>query len=411
MKRNRRSIFFIIAAIALWHSTAFCYSNIAAAFPFGLPLGPASGTMVNMGQTGVGILNDHNVMLANPANLGAINKTAFSSLLSIDLLRIQEESRNTDHIAVAPRQLAFAFPLGIIGTIGFALAKETIVRTSYQTPAASIEGSDFIGRISYSTKGGLTGWRIGWGYAIGKWAYIGAAYERLYFELNNTKIVDLASFNAITTRDSTHAHFSGNALYGGLMVPIAKATIGVAGRYIFEDDISYSRAQYRRTDSTTAIAGTAILRDANIKLPPYFAFGASYEFSPRWLVGADLGFEKWGSYSAHGLLPASDMEYALRFGTGARLIPAPDLLAPKYWETIHYRLGFKFWQLPRDGTSEFAFSLGTGFPVKGGGLLDLIATFGRRTDERFTDYSEDFVQIGIGINGGRKWTKVSPGNY
>jgi hypothetical protein len=371
---------------------------------------PNSAAGVNMGGAGAAILNDHNVLLVNPANLGAINKTAFSSMLTFDFLRIAQDSHHSNHISVAPRQIAFAFPLGKIGTVGFSLSKETDAGVEFRTSPVRIDNSDFVGTLSYHGTGGLAGWRFGWGYGIGKWIYLGMAYERLYFERNNTKIIDLSSYDAVTTRDSTRMHFTANAIHGGIIVPVANATVGIAGRYVFEDDIIYDRAQYRETEAAP-LAGTDTAANSKVKLPPYIVFGGSYQLSSRWLAGADIGMEKWNSYSSNYLLPGASEDLAMRFGVGVRFIPAPDLLAPKYWETIHYRLGFKYMELPSEKSSEFAFSIGSGFPVKGGGLLDLAVSFGRRSDERFTDYTEDFVQIAIGINGGRKWMKASPGNY
>ncbi len=275
-------------AVAVGSVLAGGMSNLSARYPVGLPRPAESGTALSMGGAATGTLNDIHVLLANPANLGGIDKTAFSALLAFDFVRISQMSQQSNHVSVAPRQISFAFPLGLAGTVALSLSKETDADVKFQTDSSLIPNSDNLyGRLSYRSKGGTTGWQFGWGRRIGKWAYVGAAYERMYFELNNTKIVDLTNYPATSTRDSTRIHFAGHAIRLGLMVPVAKATIGLAGRYVFEDDLRYSRGQYR-LDESVPISGSGSSSIAQVKLPPYLVAGASYEFSPRWLAAGDL---------------------------------------------------------------------------------------------------------------------------
>jgi len=365
-----------------------------------------------MGGAGAGVINEHNILLSNPANLGAIKKIAFSSLLSFDFLRITDGSHHSNHVAAAPRELSFAFPLGIAGTIAFAVEKETDATIKYQCESAldADPASTFYGKLSYHRAGGVTGWRAGWGRNIGKWAYAGFGYERLYFEQNGTKIIQLIQFPANTTRDSTRISFRGHGLHLGIMVPVDKLVIGLSGRYVLKTDLSYSRGQYRDI-GTAILAETDTTDKARIHMPPSATIGLSYEFSTRWLGAADMGIVAWNRYSSGGVLPASDINYAMSFGAGVRFIAAPELLAPAYWETIHYRAGIRISQLPRNDASEIALSLGAGLPLKGGGLLDLVISGGRRTDRDFTDYAENFAQFAIGVNGGRKWIRTATDGY
>jgi hypothetical protein len=119
----------------------------------------------------------------------------------------------------------------------------------------------------------------------------------------------------------------------------------------------------------------------------------------------------WERYSSSITL-GGKVDKALSFAAGAQYIPAPNLLAPRYWEIMQYRASFRYRELPVVSGSEFAFTLSTGLPLlRGGGLVDLIAEYGRRSDSRFSGYSEQFVNFSIGINGGRKWSQSTGIRY
>ncbi|MBD3391169.1 MAG: hypothetical protein GF418_03865 [Chitinivibrionales bacterium] len=400
----------VMAALLTACGGAQGFSNIAATFPFGLPLNASSGAAINMGGAAAGVLNDHNVLLDNPANLGAITKTAFSGLLVLDGMRITQGGRHSNHVAVSPRQISFAFPLGLAGVVALSIQKETDATVRFFTDSVRLSTSGFFGRLGYHKSGGLTAWRAGWGRSIAGKAYVGAAYERLYLDIRSTKVIDLNNYPANSTRDSTQVGFRGHGLHLGLMVPIAKATIGVAGRYVFKNDVESIQGQFRLNEES-ALPGSRMKQKSTLRIPPQGVLGVSYDFSPRWLAAMDLGVVGWREYSSHGILADADRDYAVSYGIGGRFIPAPRLLAPKYWETMHYRLGFRYAQLPRESAREVSLAAGVGFPVKGGGLLDLVVNLGRRTDDAYDDYREDFVQINFGINGGRKWIRSSPTSY
>jgi hypothetical protein len=328
----------------------------------------------------------------------------------MESMRIIEGSHHSNHIVSSPGLISFAFPIGIAGAVGISIGKETETNVKYQSEEETIPGSSFKGRISYDNKGGSTGWRIGWGRAIGKWAYAGATYERIQFIQNSTKIVELPLFPANSSRDSVCNRFIAHALHLGVIVPVGKLGIGLTGRYIFETDLKYTRGQYSGFD-TTAIFNTDSTAYAAVQMPPYIGLGLSYEFTPRLLMAADMKITAWNEYFSGGYLPSVDLQYGLTFGAGIRYVPAPDVLSPKYAETIQYRAGINVQQLPSQGATEGFLSLGAGFPTRGGGLVDLVISGGRRVDADFGNYSENIARIAIGINGGRKWSKAASDTY
>jgi len=441
-----------IAVIFSVLSAARAQSILSASYPFGLPLRPLSGTALCMGGVSTGVINDHHVMLSNPGNLGFIGTTAFSSLLSIDYLRIEEKSTYTDHISFIPRQISFALPLGAAGTLAFSLTKDTETKIKYRQDKVDITSADPLHpqyyRLSYDCEGGTTSWQGGWGYKINKYFSAGLAYQRSYFMVNSTKLEDFTfaeiEFDTtlspdsvitnikttetvksiVTVRDSTHQKAGINCIRLGCMGTFKDISLGLAFNYYLKERLNYNNALYNYDDKIPVDSATITNAKITMQYPPSLFLGASYAFSPKWLIGADLSFEFWKLYSldiddipeeltksiTRGIADI-EKENTVSIAGGVRFIPAPNLLVPKYWETVHFRAGMRYSQLPGKKSSEYSGSLGVGLLLRGNGLLDLGLEAGKRSHEKFSGYDESFVQILIGINGGRKWSKSGPDNY
>ncbi len=444
MRDMLRSALLVIITYTL---SVWSQSILSSQYPFGLPLRSLSSTALSMGGVSAGIPNDHHVMLSNPANLGTIDITAFSSLWLVDYMRINEGELYTDHISTTPRQLSFALPLGIVGTIAFSLQKTTDATIKYREEKEEISNvntstgnintiKSIFTRISFDREGGTTSWQAGWGKNIGKYINVGFAYQRYYFSTSSTKLSDVSYTNKIITttidsttnqnkkdttfteefiteRDSSYLSIRGNSLRFGILGTIKNFSVGIAVTYIFKDNLHYFDAIYNGLSSQPI--DSAILKNQkySLQMPHSIATGISYAISPKWLVGADLNIDLWNKYSVEGyeIVKNFNAENTISFSAGFRFIPSPDLLVPKYFETIHYRSGFRYTQLPGKTSSEISGALGLGFPLKGNGLLDIGFELGKRTHDNYSNYNETFLQVSIGLNGGRKWNKTPTSTY
>jgi hypothetical protein len=185
-------------------------------------------------------------------------------------------------------------------------------------------------------------------------------------------------------------------------------TFGLAGRYPFAAEaVAYSGDTI----------GTARIRldseTFTLQPPPGFSGGVAWQITEEWLAACDADVTVWSSYDAEDMLMHGALRnYATGVNLGAQYVPAPDVLQPKYWETINYRAGARFTQLPAADAWEFGLNIGAGLPLPaGGGLVDLTVEYGRRYDDNYSDLSEEFVRVGFGINGGRKWSKSPQSTY
>lgn len=396
-------------------SLALPQSNLSVNYPLGLPARPQSGMALAMGGAATGVDAEENLLFANPANLGLIDKTVFSSLITIDMTRISQGSATSDFASLVPKQIGFGLSFGKYGTFAVGLDEQTDARVRFRNTIPNPDTADKIfqyTQTALSQNGGLTNWEAGWGYSLAKRVYLGAGFQRQYLFIDHTILQSVFAFNGITTsRDSTYFRFASNAVRIGVMVPVQNFMIGFTGTYSFMGDAIQSSGIYQNLTQQGQVSQQNTNQTFAFKMPPSLALGASYTISAEWLFALDVSDVLWGNYYSEGSTSAGLRDHALSLHAGAQVIPAPALLAPKYWETINYRAGIRMCQLPRDGDGEFAFSLGFGLPMSASGMLDISAEAGRRTSERYHNYAEDFFGVSVGINGGRKWTSSPKNGY
>lgn len=400
---TKHLLLLVVCCALVLQSNALANSVLASRYPLGLPLRSNSSTSFSMGGTSTAIVSGQNVLLRNPANLAGINKTVFSSLAILDFIAISDESTGgkSNQFDFVPRQLSFAFPMGNVGTVGFAFEKrsDATIRTSRTYDEPGLE--------SVSTRlardGGLTAWQIGWGQRIGSILNLGISYERVYLTLETSVL----SMGGNVVVDSSHLEFGGNGIKGGFVVPLKKLSFGAFGEYFIRGN--GTAATMRISEDTTIKAKPST---SEMYLPPSLSAGLAYQFNKSLLAAADIDMTLWNYFKkSEGMLGSATRPIGVGLSAGVEFVPAPDVLTPRYWETLQYRAGVRYSQLPAESASEMAVSLGTGFPLPGGGgLLDIALEYGRRTD---TDYSisEDLFRIAIGINGGRKWAKSTQETY
>jgi hypothetical protein len=379
-------------------------SLLSLRYPLGLPLEPMSGSAMSMGGVNTALAEDFQVMLGNPANLGIFDNVAFSSLFTLDGLRIRDESGHSNHIDFVPRQVSFALPVNPVGNLGFALSLRSDANIApFESDEIAI-GEGFVGKTLLDVDGSVVSWQLGLGRSISDLVYLGLAYERVYFSREVTLLTQLAEPSE-QSRDSTRQVFRGNGIRAGAMVPIGPVTAGLAVEHVFAGDLEQSEGIFRGTRDEQ-IPATRNDTEVTLEYPTSLSAGAAWAITPSWLAGGDIDLTLWKNFDSEGVLNEPDIN-TVSLQLGGRFIPAPNLLNPEYWETIHYRAGLRLRTLPEDGSSEQAASIGAGFPLRGGGLADLVLFGGRRIHDRYSGYREYFISFGFGINGGRTGSRSS----
>jgi hypothetical protein len=393
-------------------------SQLSLLFPFGVPVQPNSGSSFWMGGAADAVAGDYSVMLRNPANLGFIDKTVFSSLYTFDFTQDAQSNAHSNFMNGSPRQISIGVPIGKFGTIGLSSDNRSDALTKFRPPSQQFgyDTSAIVYRAGLATTGGLIGWQVGWGREWPMLQHIraGLAYERIYFSYAETvqRTVTDAS-RTVDSRDSSYTKIGADALRAGVLLPLGKIKFGLSGEYFLPADVKKNNAIYSvSADTSGPVPIDGKNYSARIRMPPSFTIGVSYAITQDWLAAADFTSVEWNMYDAKGVLSNARSGPAPSVSAGVNYVPVNAILYPKYIETIRYGAGFRYTELPARESSEFALSLGVGLPIgRGRGEFDLGVEAGKRTCRTYSGYSENFVHIAIGVNGGHKWSKSSAGNY
>ncbi len=411
---NAALLVFVWATISLISAQ----SQLSLLYPFGIPVQTNSGASFWMGGAANAVSGDYTAMLRNPANLGFIDKTIFSSLYTFDFTQVAQAGDHDNFFSGNPRQISLGVPFGKFGTVGISCDNRSDAQTKFRSSSEKIgyDMSMIEYRAGLATTGGLVGWQVGWGREVPTLLRlrIGLAYERLYYSYSETvqrTVTDVS--RTVDSRDSSYTMFGADALRAGVLVPLGKIKVGFSGEYFLPADVKKNNAIYSASsDSSYPVPIDRKEYSARVRVPPSVTLGLSYAITQEWLAAADFSSVQWNLYNARGLFADARSGPAPSISAGVQFVPVNALLYPKYVETIRYGAGFRYTELPARESSELALSLGVGLPIgKGRGEFDLGMEIGKRTSAAYSGLTENFVHIAVGINGGRKWSKSSVGNY
>ncbi len=415
---KRRIIFQIILLSAI-SANIIANSLVSNKYPFGLPIRGSSASSMFMGGASAGVPDAHNVLIANPGNLGQIKTTAFSALLNLDYLRIKDGGNYSDMLNVYPGMIAFSLPIGRFGTLGFGMSKDNLVNINSDSKIEPITGDTT--RASNHVTGGTNSWEAGWGISPFKPLSLGISLQRIYYKKEDTFLQELN--NTPISRDSSSTLLRTYGLTFGYMGTFKNLTAGISYRHIFKNSAKAKNNIYNYTSTNEEISvpidSTDELKSGEVQMPGELALGLSYKINKSITTAADLSVTLWQTYKDEKSIttdnPALYDESAIALGLGISFIPKPNLLYPKYWEIINYMVGFRFDQMPNKKDVEIAGTGGLAFPLKNAGNFEIGFEAGSRIidapPEGSSDYKENFVSIMIGLSGGKRWRKSTDGTY
>jgi len=409
----------LVTALILFAALyAGAQSPLGLNYPLGVPDLAVAGASAVLGGGGTAAVEEYMSSSLNPANAAVGNRSIFSALISYDITNIYDNGDFAWASGYMPKLLSLILPVGQAGNVVFAMQKRYDANLNFYTTRVDTLESATLAIHTPTTEirrqGGLSSWQAGWAYRFGNGVGLGLIYERLFFNLNS-RIISKSSLYiggesySTTVKDSSVTDFAGNGIRFGVQIPVhEKVTLGFAGEYILPGEGNGSEAgEYRRDDDNSVIK--TYHKKFAATLPPSMSIGAAYRPSDHWLIAADAGSVLWDFYeNSLDTTNATKPERELGISVGARYVPAANVLSSKYWEKVHYGGGVRYATLPNakdyDRARMYAFSLGAGLPIpRDGGMVDIVVSFGRRSDPKYSGYEEGFVKLQIGLNGGRNW--------
>lgn len=149
-----------------------------------------------------------------------------------------------------------------------------------------------------------------------------------------------------------------------------------------------------------------------VTLPLSFGFGIGFRKGTRWLVAADFAMQDWSSYQAFN--QNQGFKNSMRVSVGAQYIPNLKASGMKnYLKRVNYRIGGRYSQtaleLKNSQLTEYAATLGFGFPVAGNYLLRSFSmvNIGLELGERGTTTNglvqEKFFRATLGFTINDRW--------
>jgi len=407
-------------------------SPLGLTYPLGVPDLAVSGAAAAMGGGGTAAIDENIGASLNPANVAIGNRSVFSALISYDITNIRDNGASSSVSGYMPKLLSLIIPLGAAGNAVVAMQKRYDANLNFYTKDDTTYDKNTSINNEYVTTnttaielrrdGGLSSWQVGWAYRFGNGVSVGLIYEYLFFNRDSRNVFESTlSYNlnngttsyTTTVTDSMTTAFSNSGLRFGMQIPVhEKVTLGFSGEYVLPGNGNgsktgkYSRRVSDQGEKDTTFYGPELRDNLSVTLPPSFSIGAAYAPDAHWLFTADAHSTIWQSYKNN--LESRKINQCFGISAGTRYVPAANILSSKYWEKVHYSAGVYYATLPNDNTidraQEYALSVGAGLPIpRDGGMVDIVLSFGGRSDPKYSGYEENIVKLQLGLSGGRNW--------
>ncbi|MGF7217591.1 hypothetical protein GGR92_003765 [Spirosoma lacussanchae] len=322
-----------------------------------------SGNVTNMGMGGIGISNasPFYLNLQNPALLA--RRTRFT-VFEVGLMgQSKSLTQNLNGGTQSQRDfggnlgyLALAFPANSRWNMSLSLRPYTYVDYStrqYRPIGSTIYEAEY----NYTGRGGLNKAAFASGFRIGKNIYAGAEAAFVFGNITNTSDSRvLINETNVGVQDTRVARLN-RANYSDIVWKLGAAwrpklstnwTLNLGATYDPQTRINATETDiYQQTTLTgLAISSPDTLRygaNGRATLPQQLHFGLSLERNNTFLVGIDVGFQKWTQFRTVSDQPGN-LTDGLTVATGLEYTPKAN--STRYRDLITYRAGFQYNQMP-----------------------------------------------------------------
>ncbi|MGM0462333.1 MAG: hypothetical protein ACQEQ4_07950 [Fibrobacterota bacterium] len=377
-----------------------------------------SGIENNFGIEGAAYRANSNptlLMRGTPANLAAIDSTAYSFSFGLDMTRIMDDQGHTNFMHGMPTFFGIGLSLSDLGNIGLGYNQKSFSTYHYLSDEILLDvnpdGSDtddpdsLFGKKDFDMYSDLTAWQIAYSKEITPFFRPGIAYERRYFNRQRTQMTSLRDFD-LGTIDTLQWTHPANALNLGLSGTVSRLSYAVSGTYIFENDVERRRNILRLENVSGTISGGQIHDSSSttetyrMKLPSEGGMGLGYALQDNLTAYMDYAMVFWEDFWTNARELSRDYSNTYSLAGGVEYTPALNKLNPNYLEIITYSAGLSYRTLPVDGDDEFSLNMGFNFPLGESGNLSVALESGIRRSDTY-DYDENFATLWLSTGGGK----------
>ena len=391
-------------------------------------LSPMSvGANKGIGGTGIGLQNNSQINLLNPASYAAVDTLTFlmdigASLHNTNFAEsgIKMNARNTtfDYLAMQFRlkpRLGMTIAMMPFSNIGYNFSNSAVI-DSYEDPTTgeiikSEEGEEITVTNRYYGDGGLRQVTAGLGWSPLRGFSIGANVSYLYGEVYHY-VYNQYNESSISTR--TKQYLADISTYktdfgAQYQTSFGKNRITLGATYQLGHTIDNDVYIIDMISTGSTITSSDTLRSTPMSIPSGYGAGFSYTYDQRLTFAADYSVQK---YSASKFFGMKGADYH-RASLGVEYIP--ELITRKLFRRARYRAGLHVatahYQVgERQGPTEYGATLGIGLPIMNGwGSKSIINISGQAVHVRPNApgmITENYLRLSIGLSLNETWFDI-----
>lgn len=375
-------------------------------FGFGQLAGMETGTSKGMGGTGIGVHNNNQINLLNPASYAAVDTLTFllDVGMSLSNTNLSEGSVKMNAANTTFDYLAMQFRL--MPRLGFTLGFMPFSNIGYDFSESKTVSNDEEGEITttnrYYGTGGLRKVTAGLGYMPFKGLSIGANFSYIYGEIYHYIYNQYSDTNINSYTKQYRADITTYDIDLGLQYQArfgkSRFTVGATyrpGHTI--DDNAYI---------ITTISSNDTVSTTSLSIPTTYGAGISYTYDERLTIAADYSMQQYSTANFFGVQGINRH----RASIGMEYIP--EQLTRKLFRRVRYRAGLHYATSHytvdgKPGPTEYGATVGIGLPImnrwNGKSIVNISGQYIHVRPNAPGMITENSLRLNIGLSFNETW--------
>ena len=358
----------------------------------------ATGNQRAMGSTGIGIRNNTQINMMNPASYTACDSLTFMFDFSVDYKAnwYSENGSQAQSQSGGLNYITMQFLLG--KNVGASIGLTPISHVEYLYGNTITNGS-----YTRVGEGGLSQLYAGLAYQPFKWVSLGVNVGYMFGRIQN--------YVQVATDATTGIYYktlmvSDVRLQAGIQFPIdfdSKNNITAGFTYTLGKPVEGEALAFDTFNDTI----TLNMRDY-YSMPHCFGAGLSYNHDKRLTIAVDGRYEMWedAQFYNPNTVSFESMNNRMRLSAGVEF--RPKLVSSSYFDYIRYRIGGfyeeSYIKVGNNKVHEYGISGGFGLPLRSGdSMLNVSLEYSHRNGYPNTLLSEDHLAVVVSMTFNEMW--------
>lgn len=387
----------ILIVLLLLPGLCLAYSLFALGRP-GEPLPPVDARGRALGNTALGLWDNYNLSLLNPANLAGYGYSTFTmtTLREFNAYRVSAGESNYTTTGIPNLQYIFALSDSFNAALGW--RERQSWRFEYATPLT--DGGEQVGWTTVEGSGSVNAASLALGWHAAENLGLGLRVSGLIGDPEETWTADYDDEDYGdygSTTDVLRSEIRGLAVAAGVNLRFGDLNTAAYCEIPVLGDVT------RVTESSF---GEIEATDTEFNYPINFGAGLGWTPDDHWSLVADFRYELWSGFRVGEVEPG--YEDAFHVGLGAEFVPVRRINAP-FLARLPLRLGGFYEQLydapSGQALTEYGATVGLGMFMgeEDESALDVSFQYSRRGDLEANGLEEEFYRVIFTLNGADTW--------